>query len=227
MLDKKRQYERLSRSIYSSEYYNKRWNELLQSYKSGYLTHADWAKQNYQLLCLRTLYTQARKREKHDKDLDERDVRRTRAKSAYNQWKESKNSSFSERSHSRLNTSHSQHMTTEGVSLLSNNSFSIPISNTADEINTTLADTSLRMSVSGESETQQTSIDQITNTSSKNTSTIENALYMLDEQRWSLEAMLKRVVGLAEPLPPPPKIIKRKQSPMTNISTDSGFESVA
>jgi len=48
---------------------------------------------------------------------------------------------------------------------------------------------------------------------------------MLDQQRWSLKAMLKRVVGLAEPLPPPPKFIKRKQSPITNASTDSGFES--
>ncbi|CAF4274877.1 unnamed protein product, partial [Rotaria magnacalcarata] len=63
MLDKKRQYERLSRSIYSSEYYTQRWNELLKSYKQGYLTHAEWAQQNYQLFCLKTLYSQAVKRE--------------------------------------------------------------------------------------------------------------------------------------------------------------------
>ena len=60
MLDKKRQYERLSRSIYSSDYYRKRWNELVQSYKQGYLTHEDWAKQNYQLICLRTLYSSSK-----------------------------------------------------------------------------------------------------------------------------------------------------------------------
>lgn len=225
MLDKKRQYERLSRSIYSSEYYNKRWHELLESYNRGYLTHAEWAKQNYQLICLRTLYIQAKRREKRDMDLDAQDVRRARAESVYSQWKAAKNENNFERSHSRFNTSHSQHLG-EGVSILSNASFSIPMSNTTDENNTTLADTSLRMSISGDSEAQQTSIDQPI-ISSKHKSATEKALYMLDEQRWSLQAMLKRVVGLAEPLPSPPKIIKRKQSPMTNISIDSGFESVA
>jgi hypothetical protein len=100
------------------------------------------------------------------------------------------------------------------------------MSNTIDENNTTLADTSLRMSIStsADSEIQRTLINQPIS-SSKTTSAIENGLYMLDEQRWSLQAMLKRVVGLAEPLPPPPKVVKRKQSPMTNISSDSGFES--
>jgi hypothetical protein len=225
MLDKKRQYERLSRSIYSSEYYNKRWHELLESYKQGYLTHTEWAKQNYQLLCLRTLYIQAKRREQQDIDLDSQDVRRARSKSAYNQWKEAKSEGNSERRHDHTNTSHSQ-QTTEGISFLSNNSVSILMSNTIDENNTTLADTSLRMSIStsADSEIQRTLINQPIS-SSKTTSAIENGLYMLDEQRWSLQAMLKRVVGLAEPLPPPPKVVKRKQSPMTNISSDSGFES--
>jgi len=225
MLDKKRQYERLSRSIYSSEYYHKRWRELSESYKQGYLTHAEWAKQNYQLLCLRTLYTQAKRREQQDIDLDSQDLRRARAKSAYSQWKEAKSEGNSERQHDHTNTSHSQ-QTTEGISFLSNNSFSNPMSNTIDENNTTLADTSLRISIStsANSEAQPTSIYQPI-ISSKTKSATENGLYMLDEQRWSLQAMLKRVVGLAEPLPAPPKVIKRKQSPMTNISTDSGFES--
>jgi hypothetical protein len=228
MLDKKRQYERLSRSIYSAEYYSKRWHELLKSYRQGYLTHTEWAAQNYQLLCLRTLYTNATKREQRDVDLDAQDVRRARAKSAYHQWKQNKTGDNLERQHSRVNTSAHSPPVTEGTSFLSNNSSSIPLLNTTDENSTTLVDTSLPIStsMSGDNEAQQTSIHPPI-IASKNISATEKALYMLDEQRWSLQAMLKRVVGLAEPLPPPPKIIHRKQSPMTNTSTDSGFESVA
>jgi hypothetical protein len=226
MLDKKRQYERLSRSIYSSDYYSKRWHELLESYKQGYLTHAEWAKQNYQLLCLRTLYTQAKKREQRDVDLDAQDIRHARAQSAYHEWRESKSSNNSKRSHSRVNTTHSQ-PAAEGTSFLSTNSFSTPISTTTDENNTTMADTSIQMSLSTiDSEAQRTAIYQPI-IAPKNPSATEKALYMLDEQRWSLQAMLKRVVGLAEPLPPPPKVIHRKQSPLTNTSVDSGFESVS
>ena len=226
MLDKKHQYERLSRSIYSSEYYTKRWHELLQSYKQGYLTHEEWAKQNYQLICLRTLHQQAAKREQRDSELDAQDVRRIRAQSAFNEWKEAKKEEKSQR-YNRKNTAHSQR-TTEGASLISNNPFSIPMLNTTDENNTTLIDTSLQTSIStgGDGELESISIYQ-PRTASKNTSASSKALYMLDEQRWSLQAMLKRIVGLAEPLPPPPKATKRKQSPMTNISTDSGFESVS
>jgi hypothetical protein len=225
MLDKKTQYERLSRSIYSSDYYIKRWNELLESYKHGDLTHSEWAQQNYQLLCLRTLYIQAKKREQRDRDLIAQNVRRDRAKSAYKQWKETKTEENSEHQQSHLNIFHSPR-TTEGTSFLLNNSSSIPISNILDDNNTTLADTSHQMltSMCVDSETQPTSTCQPIIVS-KTTSATENALYMLDQQRWSLKAMLKRVVGLAEPLPPPPKFIKRKQSPITNASTDSGFES--
>ncbi len=216
MLDKKRQYERLARSVYSSEYYNKRWRDSLKSYKQGYLTHTEWAQQNYQLLCVKTLYDQAKKREQRDIDLDAKDVRRARAQSAYHQWKETKTEGNSERQHSRTNTARSQRIT-EGISFLSN---------TTGDNNTTLADTSLPIStsISGDSEIQQTSINQPIIVS-KNTSATEKALYMLDKERWSLQAMLKRVVGLAEPLTPSPKVITRKQSAMTNPSTDSGFES--
>jgi hypothetical protein len=227
MLDKKRQYERLSRSIYSSEYYTKRWHELLQSYKQGYLTHAEWAQQNYQLLCLRTLYAQATKREQRDIDSDAQDIRHVRAKSAYSEWIETKNEENSQHLHNRLNTAHSQR-TAEGTSFLSNDLSSIPALSTTDENNTTLVNTSVRMSVStsDDAELEPTSIYQPI-ILSKNTSASSKALDMLDEQRWSFRAMLKRVVGLAEPLPPPPNAGKRKQSPMTNASTDSGFESVS
>jgi hypothetical protein len=227
MLDKKRQYERLSRSIYSSEYYTKRWHEILQSYKQGYLTHEEWAKQNYQLICLRTLHQQAAKREQRNSELYAQDLRHIRAQSAFNEWKEAKKEEKSQHYNNRTNTAHSRR-TTEGASHVSINSSSIPMLNTTDENNTTLIDTSHRTSIStgGDGELESISIYQ-PKIAPKNTSASSNALYMLDEQRWSLRAMLKRVVGLAEPLPPPPKATKRKQSPMTNISTDSGFESVS
>ena len=226
MLDKKRQYERLSRSIYSSDYYRKRWNELVQTYKQGDLTHEEWAKQNYQLLCLRTLYNQAKQREQRDVDLDAQDVRRDRAQSAYQQWKESKNATEAKRKRSRINTAYSQRVN-EGTSFLSTNSFSTPMSMATDENNLTF-ETSIQIASLStlDSDAARTSIYQPT-IGSKTPSATEKALYMLDEQRWSLQAMLKRVVGLAEPLPPPPKIIHRKQSPVTNTSVDSGFESVA
>lgn len=226
MLDKKRQYERLSRSIYSSEYYYKRWKKLLESYKQGLLTHAEWAEQNYQLICVRTLYNQAKQREIHDMELDAQDVRQTRAQSAYQQWKESKAENVSESSQQRATTARQKRLTEEPV-CLSNNSFSTPMSITTDEYNNTLNDTNPRMSIStSDSDAQQMFTHQPI-IGSKHASTTEKALYMLDEKRWSLQAMLKRVVGLAEPLPPPPKFIREKQSPFTNSSLDSGFASVS
>ncbi|CAF4313322.1 unnamed protein product [Rotaria sp. Silwood2] len=227
MLDKKRQIERLSRSIYSSDYYSKRWHELLQSYKQGYLTHAEWAKQNYQLYCLKTLYTQAKKREQKDMDLDKQELLRARAKSAFDEWKETKCEEPST-NRNRLTTARS-HQTLEGTSVNANNSFSTGISKTTDENHTTSVDTNRRISIStsGDCELQKISIYQPI-ISSKNTSTISSSIgsYILDQERWSLQAMLKRVVGLAEPLSQSPKVADRKQSPVTITSIDSGFESV-
>ncbi|CAF1000089.1 unnamed protein product [Rotaria sordida] len=228
MLDKKRHIERLSRSIYSSDYYSKRWHELLQSYKQGYLTHTQWAQQNYQLFCLRTLYTRAKKREQNDINLYNQDLRRARATSAFDEWKEIKSEENSTHP-SRLTTARS-HKTIEGTSGIANNSFSTAISKTTDENHTTLMDTNHRMSIStsGDSELQRIPIYQPI-ISSKNISSISSstAPNILDKQRWSLQAMVKRVVGLNEPLrqPQPPKITDRKQSPVTITSTDSGFES--
>ena len=221
MLDKKRQYERLSRSIYSSEYYSKRWKKLLESYKQGLLTHAEWAEQNYQLICVRTLYNQAKQREIQDMELDAQDVRQVRAQSAYQQWKESKAESASESSQQRVTTARRKRLTEEPV-CLSTNSFSTPMSITTDEYNTTLTDTNPRMSISTSDSVEHQPI-----IGSKHATATEKALYMLDKQRWSLQAMLKRVVGLAEPLPPPPKFIRGKQSPFANSSLDSGFASVS
>ncbi|CAF2308069.1 unnamed protein product [Rotaria sp. Silwood2] len=227
MLDKKRQIERLSRSIYSSDYYSKRWHELLQSYKQGYLTHAEWAKQNYQLYCLKTLYTQAKRREQKDMDLDKQELLRARAKSAFDEWKETKCEEPST-NRNRLTTARS-HQTLEGTSVNANNSFSTGISKTTDENHTTSVDTNRRISIStsGDCELQKISIYQPI-ISSKNTSTISSSIgsYILDQERWSLQAMLKRVVGLAEPLSQSPKVADRKQSPVTITSIDSGFESV-
>lgn len=225
MLDKKRQYERLARSIYSSEYYTKRWHELLESYEQGYLTHAEWAKQNYQLLCIRTLYSQAKNREQRAIELDAEDVRQRHARNAFHHWKESKDKDYLDSHRSRITTAQSQHHT-DGPSFLSN-SFSIPLSTTIDDNNTTIPDTDPRISLSMslDSDAQATSVHQPVITTKKPSAT-EKALFLLDEQRWSLQAMLKRVVGLAEPLPPPPKVKHRKQSPVTNASNDSGFESV-
>ncbi|CAM4750045.1 unnamed protein product [Rotaria magnacalcarata] len=239
MLDKKRQYERLSRSIYSSEYYTQRWNELLKSYKQGYLTHAEWAQQNYQLFCLKTLYSQAVKREQtHIKAFIE-DSRRDRAKSAFKEWKGTK-SDDNPQHQSRLTTARNQR-TKEAASssFLSNTSFSSPSSKTGDQNHTTSSDRSHRLSMSTNTECE---LQRIPNNQSKNSSqNTSNMLsssssssssssttsYVFDEQRWSLQAMLKRVVGLAEPLTKLPTVTKRKHSPVTNASNDSGFESIS
>ena len=222
MLEKKRQYERLSRSIFSSEYYQKRWQKALESYTEDNATHAEWAKQNYQLLCLRTLYSQATQREQRDRALDAQDARRTRAQTAYHRWKETKDEEHLQRQRSQQTTAHSQRPTDTGSSL-ANNSFLIPMTKSIDDMTMTVADTnSRRMSLSTDPDHD---IPQPTLVSRKK-SVDPRELYMYDEQRWSLRAMLKRVVGLAQPLPPPPKMPPRKQSPMTMTSNDSGFESI-
>ena len=223
MLEKKRQYERLSRSIFSAEYYQKRWQKALDSSKEDNATHADWAKQNYQLLCLRTLHSQAEKREQRDRALDAQEARRARAQTAYQRWKETKDEENLQRQRSRQTTAHSQR-STDTRSIFANTSFTIPMAKSIDDDTTaTITDTnSRRMSLTTDPDND---VPQPTLVSRKK-STDPRELHMFDEQRWSLRAMLKRVVGLAEPLPASPKIPLRKQSPMTMTSNDSGFESV-
>lgn len=219
MLDKKEQTELLSRSIYTSDYYRQRWEDLLQSYKDGHLTHDQWAKQNYQLYCLKTFYTQALEREQYLIDLHAQNQRQRRAQHVFNQWKESKNDgNNSERHRSHLNTATSQR-TTDATSVLSNTSSSPPPHHHHNH-------TINRISISSIAENDLEELPLFRPMHhSKNMGILSKSSYMLDEQRWSLKAMLKRVVGLAEPLQPPPKILNRQHSTVTNLSNDSGFES--
>jgi hypothetical protein len=200
LIDKKEHDELLSRSIYTSEYYRNRWNELLQTYRKGNLTHDEWAKQNYQLNCLKTYYQQAFEREQYSLNVHEERLRERRSQTAFNRWKEGKTGDHIE--HSRR--------TTEVISNLSNPSFILP------------NDPTNRISITSilDNDFEELALFRPMD-ASKNTL---SASYMLNEQRWSLKSMLKRVVGLEKPLPPPPKIINPHSS-LTNLSTDSGFES--
>ncbi len=213
MLNKKEKTESSSRSKYTSEYYRQRWEDLLESYKEGYLTHEQWARQNYQLNCLKIFYTQACEREQYRMNLFEQNQRQRRAKCVFNQWKETKTEGNLEHHRSYLNTTTS-HRTTEVTSVLSNISLSLP------------NHTTNRVSISSipENDLEELPLFRPINLS-KHVTNISKTSYMLDEQRWSLNAMLKRVVGLAEPLPPPPKIMNCARSSLTNLSNDSGFES--
>ena len=228
MLERKRQDERLSSSMYSSEYYKKRWNELLHSYKQDNLTHTEWAKQNYQLICLETLYFRAKTREQRRMDSNVQDVRHSRAENAYVQWKRTKKEK-SKQHQNRLNAGQHHQCSTKTTFLQSKNFFPMSTSNTNNDTQITIDDTSYQTSIAtyDDNEIRRTSFYQPT-ISSKHTSTVSSTTtsYTFDEQRWSLQAMLKRIVGLGEPLSPLSKINDRKQSPRTNTSTDSGFESI-
>lgn len=216
MLEKKRQYERLSKSIYSSDYYRKRWYEVMQSYRSDLLNHQEWAEQNYQLLCLKKLYTQAMSREAYDKYLDAEDLRRKRAERAFEEWKEDK----------EAEKEPPEPMPPRNLNLLDsmNDSFTIPTANSIEDMNTTVIDTSQGISISTDPTNSDQSQYQPTILPRK-ISSQDKGLYMYDRERWSLQAMLKRVVGLSQPLPPPPKLATRKPVSTATTNTDSGFVS--
>lgn len=214
MLGKKEKVETLSKSIYTSEYYRQRWEDLLQSYKDGLLTHDEWAKQNYQLYCLKTFYIQACEREQSQVDSYEQNLRQRRAQCVFNQWKEAKNEGSSERQTSQYHSSTS-HRTREVTSVLSNPSTSFQ----NETINNRLS-----ISTNIENELEHLPVYHFI-PRKKSIPSIPETSYMFDEKRWSLKAMLKRVVGLDQPLPPPPKIIHRQYSSLTHLSNDSGFES--
>jgi hypothetical protein len=207
MLNKRDEDELSSRSIYTAEYYRQRWEDLLQSYKDGHLTHDEWAKQNYQLYCLKTFYTQACEREQLESDLDQQNQRQKRAECVFNDWREAKNEGNNDRRRSRLNTATSQH-TTQVTSVLSHPPSSLQ-NNTINRIS---------ISSIAEHDLEPFSIFRPKHSSKKNSAMPLKTSCTLEEQRWSLKAMLKRVVGLAEPLPPLPKIMNYQRSSLTNVS---------
>ncbi len=209
MLDKREENELSSDDIYTLEYYRQRYDDLLQSYKQGNLTHDQWAKQNYQLHSLKILYTQAIKREQARLNLQEQNLRQRRAQNVFNQWKEAKDEGSLGRHRNHSNTVHSQ-QTIERTSARSNPSTSLP------------DNTTKRISVSSTIDNQQEDLPIVQPIHSlKNNTITSNTLYMLSGQRSSFQAMLKRVVGLAEPLPPLPKIINGQYSSMINLSNDN------
>ncbi|UJR22793.1 hypothetical protein I4U23_025825 [Adineta vaga] len=208
MLDKQEESESISQNIYTLEYYHQRYKDLLESYKRGYLTRQEWAKQNYQLHCLKTYYTQALNREQSRLSLRAQKLRQRRADNVFKQWKEAKDAEKNGFVRERSKTIQSPQIT-ERTSVLSNPSFSLH-SNTTNRIST---------STSIVNEFDELSIYQPVS-SLKNSN---HTLYMLDKRRSSLQAMLKRIVGLDEPLPPSPKIQYRQQSSRTNTTDDSGF----
>ena len=213
MLDKKEQTEQSARSVFTSEYYRQRFEDLLQSYQNGELTHDQWARQNYQLHCLKTFYTQALEREQQRANVYQQNQRQRRAECVFNDWKEAKGEGAQDHRRSRLNTANT-HRITEVNSVSSNPN---PAINRAS------------ISTGMENISEDLPVLQTSKRTKQSTKGFDISSYMLDEQRWSLDAMLKRVVGLAEPLPPPPpppqKVDNRRQSSLTNVSNDSGFES--
>ena len=222
MLEKKNQAERLSHSIYTSAYYRQRWYELLESYRRGELTHEEWAVQNYQLYCLKNFYAHACEREQsHTVKLEEGE-RQKRAHSAFHQWKETKSEENLERQRSRLTTANSQHPT-EVNSIFSTNSLSIPTDHSPDEENKSKHPVN-RLSISSipDPELEEISCYRPASSVSRHPS-MES--YIQAQQRWSVRAMLKRVVGLSDPLPSSSKPKPPSHSSMTQLSSDSGFES--
>ncbi|CAF3452183.1 unnamed protein product [Rotaria socialis] len=210
MVELKENDDLVTHSIYTSEYYRKRWRDSLKSCKQGNLTHLEWAEQNYKINCSKKYYSEASQRERSLIELNEQKQRRKRAQLAFKEWKQTKNEPNLEHTQGELHIEDSLNST--DITCVTSNP-SLPFNNTNNQ-------TSTPTSTSTGSE--ELSHSQ-SNTSTKSTKSV---LYMLDEQRWSLQAMLKRIVGLAEPLQPsPPKIINYHNSPLASRRYLSGFES--
>ncbi|CAF1149224.1 unnamed protein product [Adineta steineri] len=233
MLEQKRLFEQYSRNIYSSEYYANRLSELLQSYKQGLLSHAEWAEQSYQIHMLKILYAQALKREQREKinrNTDNDSESQAPTQNPSNESKEIKIEENTEQHLNRLNTPFSHNLTDEG-SFLSNNSLGIPVSYATDEANTPLPHRVrvLSMSTNDDVELQRLAMSH-RDVSPKPKRLVQSAamkskaLSLLDGQRWSLHAMVKRVVGLSDQLPSSAMLTDGKQTPMININTDSDIK---
>lgn len=220
MLEKKHQAERLSDSIFTSAYYRQRWYELLQSYRRGDLTHEEWAVQNYQLYCLKNFYANACDREQSHTVKIEEGERQKRASSAFHQWKETKSEENPERQRSRLTTANSQQLT-EVNSILS---AATGASHRESDAENKYKHPVNRLSISSIPDQELDDISYYRPKSSvKRHQSVES--YIRDQQRWTIGAMLKRVVGLTDPLPSPRKPKNYSRSPITQLSSDSGFES--
>lgn len=214
MLNQKEQNDLSNRSVYTSEYYRQRFEDLLQSYKDGHLTHDQWARQNYQLNCLKTFYLQAFEREQQDLELEEQNQRQRLAESVFNEWKEAKVEGHNEHRRSQIDTGNN-HRTTEITSVLSNPSSSFPNHKKN------------RMSIASivKDQTQELPVIRPIK-QSKQPAKLSQPSDMFDPQRWSLNALLKRVVGLAKPLPPSSIPLNCQRSLITNVNNDSGFKSI-
>ncbi|CAF0774201.1 unnamed protein product [Didymodactylos carnosus] len=265
VMDKKHQYERLARRIYASEYYDKRLRELTYCRKSGIMSHEEWAKQSYQILCVKTLLEQSLKQEQQAMLADEMENNAKLSQKAYKQWKDSKSkekimdkSIYNKRDflneNKTLALKHREFVTSTKLRP-NNQSSSRPttrhnttLPNSNDSFSSGFYEPSLVKSETSNQDTYTTGIeksskklpDQPPLQNSKKTSISVSTIELLQNDRWSLQAMLKRVVGL-EPsvaqLKPSTNNSttplnttegyqsRRKQSPFTTNS-DSGFESL-
>ena len=215
IVEKQEQNELLSRSIYTSEYYRVRRDALLQSFEQKALTHIQWAEQSYQTNCLKTLHTQAHQREQSQLDLIAQRQRQRRAENAFNKWKESKSVGNPELYRKYSNTINGQH--SKGVtSVLSHPSSAHPKNTTKYFSVTSMT----------HPEPKELPSDQ-PNNSLKTIPNSTNASLLLDEQRWSLKAMVKRIVGLAEPVPSTPKNAVCRGSSLMNLRNDDDFKSIS
>ncbi|CAF0779853.1 unnamed protein product [Adineta ricciae] len=238
MLEKKRLQERLSRNIYSSDYYSHRLSDLLHTYKQGNLSHAEWAKQNYQLHFLKTLYIQAVQREQKERseNADNTDIDRPTSTTP-TQPSESKDTKTEENIEQQNNQSrtHFSNNLIDEASFISTNSFTLPISSATDGNPTPLPTRTRLVSISTNDDTKDFHRPTISQplVRPKTASTVvssakkSKALFMFDEQRWSLQAMVKRVVGLADKRPSTSNLTETQPLSTMNIHTNNKSEKVA
>ena len=219
MIAKKHRAECLSESIYTSAYYRERWYQLLQSYRQGHLTHEEWAKQNYQLYCLKQYYLDAAEREQLQQDQINDIDRRLRAQNAFDRWKEMKNEATIERQRSRLNTAQSQR-TINPSSILSTPIPSVQPEYLPPEPNPAAVDSSQKRDSMTNNDMENSFLAQFSN---RQRPSLIPPMVNINEQneRWSVSAMLKRIVGLAEPVPSnKPKKVSSMYTPVTKYIPD-------
>lgn len=232
MLERKRLHERLSRNIYSSEYYSTRLGEMLQSYKQGNLTHAEWAKQSYQLHFLKTLYIQALKREHQERQEKAPQPDAERPGSVLNAPADAKDGKSEENLDpqlARLNTPFS-HLTADEASFISNTSLALPTFGTVEDAHTPVPQRVRLVSIStnddGIAETRRSAAPPPTarpkTASAVSQSAVKSKTFLfLDDQRWSLKAMVRRVVGLSDQVP------SQTSLPLARPATSAGRASDA